>query len=117
MRMTKRFEDEARPFEPARPRQSGHIGPGPKPGPKRAVNVSVDAEILKLAKEMKINLSQALEETLRRRVRDEQDRRWADENRAVIDSYNRLIERAGVFGEELLDLDEEFLEPDDDAAV
>jgi antitoxin CcdA len=107
MRMTKGFSDPPRRFTPEEaPKHNGHIGPGPKPGSKRAVNVSVDAEILKVAKEMKLNLSQAFEETLRERTEEERIRRWREENREVIESYNAYIERNGVFGEEFLDLDE-----------
>jgi post-segregation antitoxin (ccd killing protein) len=36
---------------------------GVAPKPKRAVNLSVNAELLKVAKEMNINLSHALERT------------------------------------------------------
>lgn len=107
--MTKNgFEEEpAKPFGAAPERKHhGHIGPGPKPGPKRAVNVSIDAEILKVAKEMKINLSQAFEETLRKRTEEERIRRYREENKEAIETYNALIERIGVFGEELLEFDE-----------
>jgi|ERR1700733_14975421 len=101
MRMTKGFSDPPRRFAHEEQRKhNGHIGPGPKPGPKRAVNVSVDAEILKVAKEMKLNLSQAFEETLRERTKEERIRRFREEHREAIESYNRFIERAGVFGEE-----------------
>src|SRR5579862_6046821 len=107
MRMAKGFSDPPRRFAHEEPRKhNGHIGPGPKPGPKRAVNVSIDAEILKVAKEMKINLSQTFEDTLRKRTEDERVRRWREENKEAIESYNAYIERNGVFGEEFLDLDE-----------
>ena len=107
MRMTKGFSDPPRRFEPEQPRKhNGHIGPGPKPGPKRPVNVSVDAEVLKLAKEMKLNLSHVFEETLRKQTEAERIRRWREENKETIESYNAYIERNGVFGEEFLDLDE-----------
>src|ERR1700742_1089674 len=108
MRMTKkRFEEPSEPFRHAPERKhNGHIGPGPKPGPKRAVNVSIDAEVLAVAKAMKINLSQAFEETLRKLTEEERIRRYREENRAATESYNAYIERNGVLGEELLDLDE-----------
>ena len=108
MRMKKRgLQDPPKRFRGPDPRpHNGHIGPGPKPGPKRAVNVSVDAEILKIAKEMDVNLSQALEERLRQLTEPERIRRWKAENKGVIESYNALIESAGIFGEELLDLDD-----------
>jgi len=105
--MKKGFSDPPRRFQPEEPaKHSGHIGPGPKPGPKQAVNVSVDADIMKLAKEMKINLSQALEDTLRKLTQQERERRFKAETKPFIDSYNAYIERNGVFGEELLDFDE-----------
>ena len=82
---------------PADFRHSGRIGPGPKPGPKRAVNVSVDAEILGLSKELKINLSQVLEDELRKRTKEAREAKWRDENREAIDSYNRFIEKHGTW--------------------
>ena len=98
--MTKGFSDPPRRFRPEEPvKHNGHIGPGPKPGPKRAVNVSVDAEILKVAKEMKINLSQAVEDTLRERTREERIRRFQEENKEAIESYNRFIEKHGLWAE------------------
>lgn len=103
----KSLREEPRRFRGAPPaRHNGHIGPAPKPGPKRAVNVSVDAAVLKVAKEMGVNLSQALEDSLRKLTEPERIRRWNVENKDVIESYNALIERAGVCGEELLDLDD-----------
>jgi antitoxin CcdA len=99
--MKKGFADPPRRFRPEEPvKHNGHIGPGPKPGPKRALNVSIDAEILKVAKEMKINLSQAFEEALRERTKEERIRRFQEENKEAIESYNAFIDRAGVFGEE-----------------
>ena len=98
--MKKGFSDPPRRFEGAPERKhNGHIGPGPKAGPKRAVNVSIDAEILKVAKEMKINLSQACEQTLRDLTEEERIRRFQEENREAIESYNRFIEKNGVWSE------------------
>ncbi len=99
--MVKQFDDPPKPF-----RHNGHIGPGPKPGPKRAVNLSIDAEILAAAKAQDINLSQVLEEELRRLTKEAREAKWREDNREAIQSFNRLIERAGVFGEEFQDWDE-----------
>ena len=101
MRMTKQFDEGSPPY-----RHNGHIGPGPKPGPKRAVNVSVDAQILAAAKALGINLSQTLEDELRKRTQQAREAKWREENREFIESYNRLIERAGVAGEEFQDWDD-----------
>jgi post-segregation antitoxin (ccd killing protein) len=55
---------------------------------------------------MNMDLSHVLEEELRERVKDQRGQRWAEENREFINSYNTYIERNGVFGEDLLDLDD-----------
>jgi antitoxin CcdA len=99
MRMAKKhLEDPARPFRGAEPGHSGHIG-GRKPGPKRAVNVSVDAEVLKVAKEMKINLSQALERALDKLTGEERARRFYEENKVFMDHHNALVEKYGPSSE------------------
>jgi antitoxin CcdA len=104
MRMAKKhLEDPARPFRQTEPRHSGHIG-GRKPGPKQAVNVSVDVEVLKVAKEMKINLSQALEDTLRRATEQERAKKFYEEHKASFDAYNALVEEHGTLSEIALGL-------------
>ena len=92
MRMSKkRLEDPARRFRDVEP-------PKPvKPGLKRAVNVSVDAGVLDMAKGMNINLSQTLEDALRKRTQDERDRRFQDEHREAIEAHNRFIEKHGIW--------------------
>jgi antitoxin CcdA len=101
MRMADELDDPQKPF-----RHRGRIGPGPKPGTKRAVNLSVDAEILAAAKALGLNLSQVLEEELRKRTQAAREAKWREGNRESVESYNRLIERAGVFGEEFQDWDD-----------
>jgi antitoxin CcdA len=97
MRMAKHgLSDPSRRFD----------GPAKTARKKRAVNLSVDAELLDLARDMGLSPSQVLESALRRETEAERIRRWQQVNRKSLDSYNRLIERAGVFGEELLDLDD-----------
>jgi len=91
----KQFSDS-----PERFRHSGRIGQPPKPGRKRAVNVTIDENILAEAKAQGINLSKVLEDELRERVKAAKIARWQEENRDALESFNRLIERAGIFGEE-----------------
>ena len=103
----RQVEEPSKPFKrDGAPKHNGHIGPGPKPGPKRAVNVSVDAETLALAKEMDINLSQTLEDALRKLTEDERVRRWQEENREAIESHNAFYDRCGTLSEAILDLDD-----------
>jgi antitoxin CcdA len=108
MRMIKRqVEEPGKPFKrDVAQKHHGHIGPGPKPRLKRAVNVSVDAEILALAKEMDINLSQTLEDALRTLTEDERVRRWQEEHRDFFESYNAYVERNGTLAEALWELDD-----------
>lgn len=94
MRMAKQFDEGAKPF-----RHSGHIGPGPKPGPKRAVNLSIDAEILAAAKAQGINLSQSLEDELRKRTQESREAKWQEENREAFEAHNRFIEKHGIWSE------------------
>ena len=90
MRMKKGFSDPPRRFDGT-------------PKPKRAVNLSVDAEILADAKAMNLNLSQILEDELRARVRQARIDRFSEENKATIEWHNRLIEENGVWSEEYRD--------------
>jgi len=67
--------------------------------PKKAVNVSINGDLLQQAREMRINLSQTLEAQLERLLREERARRWRDENREAIEEYSRYVEEHGVFND------------------
>ena len=69
------------------------------PKSKRAVNLSIDAELLRLAKEMKINLSQTLESALEKLTANERALQFYHEHKASIDSYNRFVEHHGTLAE------------------
>ncbi|MGA7674691.1 MAG: type II toxin-antitoxin system CcdA family antitoxin [Rhizomicrobium sp.] len=87
--MTKGFSEETRPFRREEPKRIR----------KRATNVSIDMEILAEAKAMGINLSQTLEDELRKRVKEEKIRRWSEDNKEAIESHNRFIEKHGIWSE------------------
>lgn len=69
--------------------------------PKKATNLSINSELLRLAKENHINLSQTLEQRLAEILREEQSRKWLEENREAIDAYNSRIENDGAFSDGL----------------
>jgi len=71
-----------------------------KRGRKRAVNVSIDEEILLQAKARGINLSQTLEDALGAALREERIRDFKEKNREAVKSYNRFIEKYGLWGQE-----------------
>jgi antitoxin CcdA len=80
-------------------RHSGRIGEPPKPGRKRAVNVTVDEHVLADAKRFRLNLSKVLEDELRKRVTEEKTRRWQEEHKDAVDGHNRFIEKHGIWSE------------------
>ncbi|MFC5069204.1 type II toxin-antitoxin system CcdA family antitoxin [Flaviflagellibacter deserti] len=65
---------------------------------KRAVNLSVDAELLDEAKAMGINLSHLAEAALSKAIRLERERRWRAENRTALEDFDRYVSEHGVFG-------------------
>jgi antitoxin CcdA len=100
MRMTERMKKKQFRESPKLFQHSGRIGQPAKPGRKRAVNVTVAEDVLAEAKRLKMNLSQVLEDELRKRVTEEKTRSWQEENREALDAHNRFIEKHGIFGEE-----------------
>lgn len=65
--------------------------------PKRPVNLSANADLLRIAKEAGINLSQVFEEAVLVKVRESLEEQWREENKEAIAAYNARIERDGVF--------------------
>ena len=64
---------------------------------KKPTNLSLNSDLLRQAKDLRINLSQTLERCLAQMLLDEKQRAWREENRKAIDAYNRRIEEQGVF--------------------
>jgi antitoxin CcdA len=69
--------------------------------PKKAANLSVNSELLNLAKALHINLSATLERALAEAIRDKQRQQWLHDNRQSIEDYNRRIEAEGCFSDSL----------------
>lgn len=69
--------------------------------PKKATNLSINADLLRQAKELNINLSQTLEQHLAELVREARRRQWLMDNKVAIESYNQRIESQGVFSDGL----------------
>jgi len=64
--------------------------------PKKATNITLSADVLREAKALGINISQACDQFLRELVRQERQRRWQDENAEFIAAYNRTVETEGL---------------------
>lgn len=69
--------------------------------PKKATNLSINSDLLRQAKDCRINISQALELRLAELLREEKSRSWKEENQEAIEDYNRRIEAHGTFSDGL----------------
>ena len=71
------------------------------PPPRRAVNLSVDANLLNEARECHLNLSAMLERALVEQLRRSRAERWLAENKDGIAAYNALVDQHGAFADTL----------------
>lgn len=69
--------------------------------PKRAANLSINADLLSKAKALDINLSATLEQALIEALRKSQRDQWIAENKDAIDAYNEHVDKHGVFSDGL----------------
>lgn len=63
---------------------------------KKALNLSVDAELLEAARREGLNLSAVME----RALAAETARRWLETNRDAIEAYNAEVRAKGVWSDE-----------------
>jgi antitoxin CcdA len=69
--------------------------------PKKPTNVSVNSDLLKKAKELKINLSATLEAALSDLVNIQQRELWKRDNQEAIEAYNQLVAEHGTFSNDM----------------
>ncbi len=67
-------------------------------GAKKAVNVTIQSELLDAARAENLNLSATLEAALADQLRIRRRDRWRTENEAAIEAYNRDVDETGSFG-------------------
>ena len=67
--------------------------------PKKAVNLSINSDLLAKARALGLNLSGEVETHLAEVVRTAERERWQEENREAIDAYNRRVEKRGLFSD------------------
>ena len=70
------------------------------PRRKKAVNVSIDAELAAEAKEFGTNISAVLERALKEELRASREQKWREENRPAIKEYNAFIAANGLLSDE-----------------
>ena len=67
---------------------------------KRAVNLSIDAELIDEANAAGTNLSAVLERALRDELKERRWQAWREENRAAIEASNRELEEHGLWADD-----------------
>ncbi len=78
--------------------------------PKRAINLSLNAKVLDMAREMGLNISQTVDALLTEEVLRQYWSRWQSDNAEAIAHYNARIEREGLFSDRC----RTFMRPDAD---
>ncbi len=64
--------------------------------PKRPTNLSLNAKVLDMARELGMNISQTVDALLAQEVQRRYWERWNEQNREAISDYNARIERDGL---------------------
>lgn len=68
---------------------------------KRPTNLSIDADLLRQARELDINLSATIEAALQELIRRRRREGWLVENAEAVAAYNQHIEEHGAFSDRL----------------
>jgi antitoxin CcdA len=70
--------------------------PGFHQASRRPTNVTLPESLLREARELEINVSQACERGLAAEVAESKAQRWLRENRAAMDAWNEYVEEHGL---------------------
>lgn len=69
--------------------------------PKKTTHLSINSDLLRQAREEKINLSQALEKYLAESMLEIKRQKWRESSREAIEEYAQFVEKHGCFGDSL----------------
>jgi antitoxin CcdA len=67
-----------------------------KPRLRKSVNLSLNVELVAEAKALHLNVSRLAEEGIAAAVREEKGRRWKEENREAMESWNEWVRENGL---------------------
>lgn len=68
---------------------------------RETVNINADRELMQRVREEKGNLSEILDQAMRDFLAKKELERWRDENKPAFESYNAMIEKEGVFSDDI----------------
>jgi len=69
--------------------------------PRRPTNLTVNTDLLRRAKERKINVSSVLEAALAEELRLREEAEWKSQAKEAIKTYNKKIKEFGLFSDEM----------------
>lgn len=78
------------------PKMARSLGSTQTTGSRQATNVTLSEPLLREARALKINISQACESGLVREVNAARARQWQAENQAAMDAWNEYVEQNGL---------------------
>lgn len=67
-----------------------------KPAKRKAVNITLNEDLVRDAKAFDINISQTCADALDAIVKKSKEERWKRENKAAIEAHNERIDREGL---------------------
>lgn len=68
---------------------------------RQSVNLTADSDLVQRVRSEKGNLSALLDESMRMFLAKKDLERWKEESRQSFESYNQMIEKHGVFSEDM----------------
>ncbi len=67
--------------------------------PRKPTNLTVNSDLMRKAKERKINVSSVLEIALAEELRQREQSDWKEENKESIENYNKMVQKFGLFSD------------------
>jgi antitoxin CcdA len=78
-----------------------HLAQHSRTALKKAVTLRLDGELLRLGKELGLDLSSLAEEALAGAVKAKLGQQWMEENAGAIEAYNQRVETHRVFSDKV----------------
>jgi antitoxin CcdA len=69
--------------------------------PRKATNLTINSELLSLAKSLNLNISAVLEKALAEVVKQKKREQWLKANKLAINIYNETVNEHGLFSDEV----------------
>ncbi len=66
--------------------------------PKKATNLSLNAKVLEVARDLGMNISQTVDALLSEEVKRRYWEKWRDDNQEAFKAYNERVAKDGIWG-------------------